>query len=458
MTTRISKIENFKYQNIVTIKQKTAERRFLVLDLWEDTKDVDINKKYQQIFLQMNNVKILETPDNKICFDLTCRKDIMEPMYNIENNVIAILKNYFMKINKKGTFKFCSIIKKIDNTDQGMMMAYSLKNSDYPINMYDSNKRLINDITLTNSNSTFNIIIELMNIIFDMKEGTIVIDTRLRLMMENKIQPSRIKLTDIQNFIQEQCSDNDNDNDVMDIKKSFDMTKSEKNITDAKPIDKDNNVNKAAPQLKEKKNIEKQTKNEVKNKNDADKNKPHNTMNLHKLEPISEQCSVNAKKQSEQCSVNSKKQSEQCSVNSKKQSENAKKTPEQCPVNAKKLPTESTMQNVAKNNSEKSQSDIHKIEKKSDDTKKQDNVEKLLNNANDNDDRDCDSDSNSETSEDDSDVMENLENIEKQQNKINSLVDEIKHPENEMDDDNDDDELDDDFDDIIRLSPDDDDE
>ena len=66
---------------------------------------------------------------------------------------------------------------------------------------YDKIKNRSTHSILSNIHSSFNIILELMYINFDMQEGIIVIDTRLRIIMENSIHPKRVKMIEIDNFI-----------------------------------------------------------------------------------------------------------------------------------------------------------------------------------------------------------------------------------------------------------------
>jgi hypothetical protein len=228
MSNKISKIENFKHQNIVTLNQRVVDKRYLLLDLWENIEINDVtspittevnntkstNDKYKQIFLQLNNLKANNqrtissnnSNDSKIYFDVTNQYDIVACMTNIEDKTISILKEYLEKIHKRGKFNFCSIIKnyKDKNNNESLDLVVSVNNPDYNASFYDNNKMRVDyhntlsapssasvstprkyDI-IKKSQSTFNIILELMHINFDMKEGTIVIDTRLRLVMENK--------------------------------------------------------------------------------------------------------------------------------------------------------------------------------------------------------------------------------------------------------------------------------
>lgn len=226
MIKRVSKIENFNYRNIVTLNQKTADKKYLILDIWENIKD-DQGDKYQQIFLQINNMKILSISKERIYFDMTDRQDVISAMIRIEDSILQVLKDYLSKNNKRGRFNFCSIIKdnKKDATNK-YVMTFSLNNNDYPISIYNSDNNKMNMSFLEKSNNKFNIIMELMYINFDMISGTIVIDTRLRLMIENKIKMKRIQLMDAKDFISDDNKNCDADN-IADIQKSFELTQTE---------------------------------------------------------------------------------------------------------------------------------------------------------------------------------------------------------------------------------------
>ena len=194
MSKNISNIELFNYNSITTLKQNVINKQYLILDLWETLRDND----YRQIFLQLNNVRVLNRANDRILFDITGRNDIIQSMINIENKIISILKNYLARISKHGRFNFKSIIK--DNIDNKTVLILNLNNSDYPINIYDNSKQKTN-ISIFNTNTTFNIILELMYIQLDMVNGMIMIDTRFRLALENTNLPTRIQITNVDSFL-----------------------------------------------------------------------------------------------------------------------------------------------------------------------------------------------------------------------------------------------------------------
>lgn len=235
MSKKISKIEAFNSQNVVTLNQRVTDRRYLILDLWEDigaTQNVGnpgSSDRYRQIFLQINNLKVRSFGNGRIYFDLTDRPDVVNSMIKIEDKIIYVLKNYLAKINKRGRFNFCSIIKdESTGNDKKVVLALNMSNYDYEINMFDSERKRTNYSILNSKDSTFNIILELMYIQFDMPEGMIVIDTRLRLIMQNKVQPRRVQLTDVASFIQEEKhAERNTRTNVANIKQNFDSTHTE---------------------------------------------------------------------------------------------------------------------------------------------------------------------------------------------------------------------------------------
>lgn len=239
MSKKISKIEEFNHQNVVTLNQRvTGDRRYLILDLWEDieltpnSRNQPTGDRYRQIFLQINNLEVLNFGNGRIYFDLENRNDVINSMIKIEDKIMLVLKNYLEKINKRGKFNFRSVMKDESTLDgnKKVVLALNVSNHDYEINMFDSNKRRSN-YSILNTNSTFNIILELMYIQFDMKEGMIMIDTRLRLIMQNQIKPERVQLTNIDNFIdvpqQPEQSVEQSTVQIENIKKNFDSTQTE---------------------------------------------------------------------------------------------------------------------------------------------------------------------------------------------------------------------------------------
>ena len=239
MSNRIVKIENFNHQNIVTLNQQVTEKRYLIFDLWEDTglhhnqsqSQCQSQSQYKQIFLQINDLKVLSIKEGQIYFDLSNRDDVIESMYTIEEHFFMILKKYLAKLGKKGNFNFCSVIKSspvntTTNRPETVALVLNLKNDDYDTTFYNSDKQKMNINTLTKRDSTYNIIIEIMYIYFDMIKGIIVVDTRLRMAIENHIRPIRTQLTDPDSFIQDEKR-NKPDISIDDIRQSFDVTNTE---------------------------------------------------------------------------------------------------------------------------------------------------------------------------------------------------------------------------------------
>jgi len=240
MAKKIIKLENFDYRNIVTLNQQVTAKRYLIFDLWNDcSREEKLSQRYNQIFLQINDLRVLNIKDGQIYFELTGREEVSSTMFLIEDHLMILLKQYLAKMNKKGNFNFCSVIK-TTNTDS-TALALNLKNDDYEITFYNRDKMKV-DMSITNKKeSTFNIIIEIMYIYFDMMKGVIVIDTRLRMMLESHIRPLRTRLTDSDIFIQ----DDKRNNTILTpsftptltgIKKSFDITKTEVFEDDDVPI------------------------------------------------------------------------------------------------------------------------------------------------------------------------------------------------------------------------------
>lgn len=286
MSKKISKIEKFNYQNIVTLNQSVADKRFLILDLWEDirsgtaftskktTHTADQNR-YNQIFLQINDLRVLNFSDGKVYFDLTDRDDVVDAITSIEEKIMVILKNYLASIHKKGKFNFRSAIKddRGDNEQGNIILALNLSNQDYEVTFYDIAKKRSNCSLVNKQGATFNIILELMYINFDMKKGEIVADTRMRMCME-----TRIKMMDVNMFIQDEKKydnnhcDNRSDNrsdenqsrtqNVKSITQSFDITQTDVFDEDVVP---ENNTNFVKEKSKQNISIHSSTPTQTKN-------------------------------------------------------------------------------------------------------------------------------------------------------------------------------------------------
>ena len=264
---KIIKIEYFDYQNIVTLNQHVTGKRYLIFDLWEDTRNSNnlnsnniknsnnvknfnnsiVNNKYdqqyKQIFLQINDLKVLNIKEGQVHFDLSKREDVIKSMFNIEEHILLILKKYLAKLDKKGNFNFCSVIK-YDNPDNmsannnmntnNVALTLNLNNDDYDVGFYTREKQRTDMNILSRRDTSYNIIIEIMYIYFDMIKGVIVVDTRLRMVLENHVHPIRLQINNPDNFIQDDKHseftykhDYQLSPSIHGIKQSFDVTKTE---------------------------------------------------------------------------------------------------------------------------------------------------------------------------------------------------------------------------------------
>lgn len=207
MEDKIKKLEGYNSDGIITLNQHIIEKRYLVLDLWKrNTHNGKVS--YDQILLQINNLKILTIKDDQIFFDLNNRENVYNSMFQLEDKIMEVFKHYLAKLNKKGKFSLNSVIK-TDNIEGAHTLVLNSKNDDYSVSFYNINKEKSNPSMLLNRDSLFNVIIEIMHIYFDMKEGMIIIDTRLRMVIESYIKPVRYVVSNPDCFI-----DDPNDNPI----------------------------------------------------------------------------------------------------------------------------------------------------------------------------------------------------------------------------------------------------
>lgn len=228
---KTSKIDQYPYANIVSLNQNVLDRRFLVFDLWEETKKESTQDKFKQIFFQIDELNILGMTNGAIHFDLTKRSEVIQSINSIEDHILEILKRYLAKINKKGKFSFCSVVKNNVNDATGknvgnMILALNINNDDYPLSIYNRNGNKT-DISILKSGSKVSIIVEITNLYLDMVEGKIVIDTRLRMIKENSIKPKRVQLSNVDIFSDVIEKDEQCETTVSEIQNSFDVTKTE---------------------------------------------------------------------------------------------------------------------------------------------------------------------------------------------------------------------------------------
>jgi len=219
------------------------------LDIWNNPEE----GKYQQILLQVNAVKIFGTSEQRISFDLTNQKEYIKNIISLENKCIDILKRYLHQINKKGKFNFMSLLKSEEHRqhENGVhILTLSTNPADYSPSLFDSAKNKVNMAYFNEmqKNNTVNIIIEPYAIQLDMQNNDIMIDIRLRLVIENMIAPARFQVSDPDLFISDsdgqetiyenqtkgnsifkESSNDTRKNNTMNehIKKNFDLTQTE---------------------------------------------------------------------------------------------------------------------------------------------------------------------------------------------------------------------------------------
>lgn len=224
MSTTIFKIDKFDINDIISIDQKVTDKRYLVFDL--RTKNTNI-KESGQILIQINDLEIINKSYDTIYFDITDKQVIENKLNSIEEKILAILRQYLKHHNKKGSFEFNSLIKSNENNQK--IISFNLVNDDYPINCFDKNKTKISMDDLQ-QNTYCNIVIEIMYMYLDMIKGSIVIDSRLRLIIENKIIQKREQITNIDLFIEDEndsVSEENISSNIYNIENSFDITKTE---------------------------------------------------------------------------------------------------------------------------------------------------------------------------------------------------------------------------------------
>lgn len=220
--TTLYKIENFDIDNIISIDQKITDKRYLIFDL--RSKDNSYQKSVNQILIQLNDLEIINKKDDIIYFDITNKTNIESKLIKIEEKILSILKRYLKQFNKKGTFEFNSIIKSNENDQK--IISFNLLNDDYPINCFDKNKQKV-QIEDLSTNTFYNIVIEIMYMYLDMVKGNIVIDSRLRMVVENRTIPKRTQILNIDLFINDNNNEHDNDFNINNIANVFDITKTE---------------------------------------------------------------------------------------------------------------------------------------------------------------------------------------------------------------------------------------
>lgn len=196
---QIAMFNNLKMDKIVAINPVVNNKNVLVFDLWSF-----VDGKYEQLYYQVNNLSVCRVNNNNIAFDITSDLIFVKFIHNVEEQLCCLLKEYLNKRNKKGNFNMQSMLSR---TKGKTTIVSSLTNEDYNTLIYNNGKKLTDTSILHNKNSKFNAIFELVGLRFDMKEGTIRIDNRLRMVLESKVLPLRNKLTDVTVFIPDDNSE-----------------------------------------------------------------------------------------------------------------------------------------------------------------------------------------------------------------------------------------------------------
>jgi len=253
-TMNVKKVEllhEADFKKIVSLNRNVESSRYLILDIWNNP----IDGKYQQILLQLNDIKIFGIRENRISFDLTDHPEYIQNIVHLENKCIEILKRYLHQINRKGKFNFMSLMKSEvseenkKNTNTVHILTLSTNPSDYAPSLFDSVKTKVcmSYFNGMQKNNTVNMIVEPYAIQLDWETSDIVIDIRLRLVIENKITLQRFEVSDPELFIhsekqetiysntpkengifKEQVRIKERNNLTNDhIKKNFDLTQTE---------------------------------------------------------------------------------------------------------------------------------------------------------------------------------------------------------------------------------------
>ncbi len=200
---QIIMFDNVNFKKIVAINPVVSNKNFLTLDLWNFD-----DSEYKQLYYQVNDMHVSGFKKNNIVFDVTNNLNFVKFVHNLEDHLCSILKEYLSKHNKKGNFNMHSIL---SMRKEITTITTSIMYNDYNALLFDNMKNNANSSVLNNKNSKFNVIFELVALQLDMKEGTIHIDNRLRMVLEHKVSPVRTKLTDVTVFIQrdDTCSEPD---------------------------------------------------------------------------------------------------------------------------------------------------------------------------------------------------------------------------------------------------------
>lgn len=184
--TALNKIDTL---DIVTLDQQ-VQNKCLILDIWERNAE-----QHRQIFVQINNLKIKSSKQDLLQFALA--DEMCTYWQLLETKLHDILSTFMMTklkkmVKKEERIKMSSLIDK-------QCLTLKRTNDDGDTLFYNKDKELALSI---DSESSFNIIVEIMNIRLDMTKNIARPDVRLRMVLENKLPlPNRIKLNDVSAFL-----------------------------------------------------------------------------------------------------------------------------------------------------------------------------------------------------------------------------------------------------------------
>ena len=224
---KIHKLDQIDQLKIValdtSIVKSNNSNDYFVIYLWNNLIEPE------QIFIQFDNLKVIDIEKNIMILQIL-KNDDVQIFDKVEQQLINICKPYIKKLNKNtsqiGELTFMSLISDFYSRGEDMLcMKLKLDNPDYLPSIFSSGSDKIDPQFLINSN--VKIILELVDIQYDLTNKILLPDFRLRQVVKKNYSLKRVELSEYSFY----DSDNDIKTEINDlsnqISRNFDIIQTE---------------------------------------------------------------------------------------------------------------------------------------------------------------------------------------------------------------------------------------
>lgn len=193
--------------------------KYFVINVWETS-----NENPREIFLQINDLKVLNIEKDVVILE-TLNNDANLFIDELEKSIISLCKPYVKKLQlDNSALTYMSIIS--DYTNKGKeteVMKLRTSNLDYDPTYFFGAKKVDAEYLVK---SRSKIIVELVDIQFDLENNAILPGFRLRQMAKISSVPNRTVLSEY-SFVDDDSDNDTNTKRISRLSQNYDMTQTE---------------------------------------------------------------------------------------------------------------------------------------------------------------------------------------------------------------------------------------